>query len=142
MRLGIHITLAGASTNNVQTGPIRTANPSVSPSTGQEGTQETRTQGTYTARGGGVVTITTSEWRVDGAQVGTAATYTPVSGDVGGVLSYYEVATETGGTTPGTTAVQITVGVVTSATNPNAITDMGDDVITDMAGDDLLDMAA
>jgi hypothetical protein len=77
-----------------------------------EGVQVTRTQGTYTARGGGSVNITTSEWRIDGAQVGAGATYVPGGADVGGLLTYFEVATESGGSAPGTTIKQVIVGYV------------------------------
>jgi len=94
------------------TGPIQTAAPSVSPLTAQQGTQVARTQGTYSARGGGSVSITTSAWHMDAVEVGTGANYTPGAGEVGDTFSYYEIATETGGTAPGTTITRITVGVV------------------------------
>ena len=93
-------------------GPIVTTPPSVSPLTAQENTQETRTQGVYAARGGGSVSITTSEWRLDGVQAGTGATFTPDAGDVGETLSYHETATETGGTAPGAVNRSVVVGVV------------------------------
>ena len=62
--------------------------------------------------GGGSVSITTSEWRLDGVQAGTGATFTPDAGDVGETLSYHETATETGGTAPGAVNRSVVVGVV------------------------------
>lgn len=123
------------------TGPAVTTPPSVSPETAQEGTQVTRTQGIYAALGGGSVSITTSEWRLDGAQVGTGATYTPTSGNVGGVLSYYEVATESGGSAPGITVRQVVLGTVQAAAGGSDNLEMDADPM-EWNGDQLIFNAA
>jgi hypothetical protein len=122
-------------------GPIADTPPAVTPMTAQEGVQVARTQGSYSARGGGSVSITTSEWRVDGAQVGTGATYTPDAGDVGGLLAYFEEATETGGTAPGSTIRQVTVGAVQAAAGGDDNLQMDGDPL-EWNGDQLIFNAA
>ena len=69
------------------------------------------TSGTYSALGGGSVSITTSEMRVDGVAV--SDTYTLLDADDGLVFSIYEVATETGGTNPGTRITNTVIGTIT-----------------------------
>ncbi|WP_162933068.1 serine hydrolase [Roseovarius sp. EL26] len=81
----------------------------------------TRTEGIYAPRGAGVVTITTSEWRVDGVQAGTAANYTPIAGDVGKMFSYHEVVTETGGIAPGVISRSVVMGVVQAEPVPTPL---------------------
>lgn len=126
--LTLGLGLAAQNTSD-PTGPIQDTAPSVSPMTAQEGTQVTRTLGTYSARGGGSVSITTSEFQVDGVQVSVGATYTPDADDAGGVLTYREVATETGGTDPGTHATTITIGTVPSALGDAALLEGGDTIL-------------
>jgi hypothetical protein len=76
----------------------------------------TRTVGTYAARGGGTVTVARA-WFVGGTQVAAdVATYTPVSGDIGAVLFFREIATEAGGLFPGSVTRVATAGTVQAAT--------------------------
>lgn len=115
MKQSLVITLLSGGAIAGAVGPIISAAPSVAPMTAQDGVQVTRTQGTYAARGGGSVSITTSEFRIDGLQSSTGATDTPGAGDVGDLFVYVEIATETGGTAPGTTTSIITIGTVLPA---------------------------
>lgn len=121
MDLNLGLSNLGASQiGAIATGPIRDTIPSVAPGDAQQDTLETATAGTYSARGGGTVSITLQEWLVDGMQVATGLTYTPVVGDVGGQLVYREVATETGGTAPGAISTPVPVGIVAPDVTPGA----------------------
>lgn len=103
-------------------GPVEITAPSASPMVAREGIEVTRSRGRYAARAEGAVSITTSEWRLDGVQVATGASFTPDATHAGKILSYHEIATETGGDSPGTTTRQVVVGVVLPFLLPRAVT--------------------
>ena len=139
MRFGIGIGICNLFNGEAdQTGPSADTAPSVAPGSAVIGTQETRTQGTYSATGGGIVTVTTQSWRVDGVQVATGATYTPVEADDGGVLTYFEEATESGGTNDGTTSQNVSVGTIAYA-QPVASGALADQSFTENTGNQTYD---
>jgi hypothetical protein len=78
--------------------PVVTLNPSIT-GTPQVGVASSYSPGTAGANGGTTPTVTSQRWYVDGVQVATTATYTPVGGDAGKSLTVQVTWTNSEGDT-------------------------------------------
>lgn len=97
-------------------GPVITSFGSLSGTTFTEGVERVITQGNANPRGGGAVSYS-FQWLVAGAVVSTNPAYTPLTAQIGQSIAAQWRATETGGTTPGSTG-WVTVGSGTVAAAP------------------------
>jgi len=128
---------AGPVTVNATDAPVFTESPTFTG--GSPPTEGLPVEITSSGATGDPTPVVTYEWRLDGVPIGgaTAAVYTPVSGDVGGVLSVVLTATNVAGTAQ-TTVVFGAVAAAPSGGSFVLINDAGDYLLINDAGDRLL----